>query len=143
MKAVSKDLPDINQRLKDIIDIESDGNVRKFSINMGLSDSSKINRLFNTDKRSNGYPLPSIEIITLIMNKYGYSANWIINGYGSMKLDTLHTNNITINKKDTKGNNNIVSDGNVENGGNSELFEIIKNQQEQINNLLKMLNKNG
>jgi hypothetical protein len=80
MKYALNELPDINRRIKTIIDENFGGNVRRFSLSLGLPDSSKINRLFNKDKRTGGFPLPSCEIILLISNRLDYSTDWMLRG---------------------------------------------------------------
>ena len=80
MKYALNELPDINRRIKTIVDEKFGGNVRRFSLSLGLSDSSKINRLFNNDKRTGNFPLPSCEIILLISNKFDYTTDWLLKG---------------------------------------------------------------
>lgn len=131
-------MPSVNKRIKEIIDTNFNGNVRQFALHMGLTDSSKINRLFNVDKRSNDYPLPSTEIILLIANSFGYSTDWLLKGVDPY----AKSNVININKRDIKGNNNNVvgdNNNNISNGDTSELLSVIKKQQEQIDKLLKLL----
>lgn len=147
MKKALNDLPDINRRVKKIIDTERNGNVRRFSLDMGLSDSSKINRLFNKDKRTDEYPLPSTDIVLLIKIVYGYSPNWILCGIGEEKINDVekHVNNIDITRNEINGdNNNVVGNGNTntnissspKTNDSTQLIDIIKIQQEQINKLI-------
>ena len=46
MTETNNELPEINKRIRDIIDNNFNGNVLKFSKYIGLNSSSKINRLF-------------------------------------------------------------------------------------------------
>ena len=80
MKYALNELPDINRRIKTIVDEKFGGNVRRFSLSLGLSDSSKINRLFNKDKRTGNFTLPCFEIILLLSNKFNYTTDWLLKG---------------------------------------------------------------
>ena len=116
-------LPDINFRTKKIIDEQINGNVRKFSKHIGLNDSSRINRLFNKDTRYNNYPSPSLDIIVLISRALNCSTDYLING------------------EEKKDNNNIISDDsdvNIQKDA-SEYLEIIRKQQNQIDELIKVI----
>ena len=114
-------LPDINFRIKKIIDEQFNGNVRKFSKHIGLNDSSRINRLFNKDTRYNNYPSPSLDIIVLISRALNCSTDYLING--------------------EEKKNNIISDDsdvNIQKDA-SEYLEIIRKQQNQIDELIKVI----
>ena len=116
-------LPDINFRIKKIIDEQFNGNVRKFSKHIGLNDSSRINRLFNKDTRYNNYPSPSLDVIVLISRALNCSTDYLING------------------EEKKDNNNIISDDsdvNIQKDA-SEYLEIIRKQQNQIDELIKVI----
>ena len=116
-------LPDINFRIKKIIDDQFNGNVRKFSKHIGLNDSSRINRLFNKDTRYNNYPSPSLDIIVLISRALNCSTDYLINS------------------EEKKVNNNIISDDsdvNIQKDA-SEYLEIIRKQQNQIDELIKVI----
>ena len=116
-------LPDINFHIKKIIDEQFNGNVRKFSKHIGLNDSSRINRLFNKDTRYNNYPSPSLDVIVLISRALNCSTDYLING------------------EEKKDNNNIISDDsdvNIQKDA-SEYLEIIRKQQNQIDELIKVI----
>jgi hypothetical protein len=89
MKCNFTELPTVNRRLKKIVDDNFNGNVRKFSFALGLTDSSKVNRLFNIEKRTGTVPPPSYEILLLIAIKLGYSIDWIMLGIGEEKLQKI------------------------------------------------------
>ena len=130
-------LPDINFRIKKIIDEQFNGNVRKFSKHIGLNDSSRINRLFNKDTRYNNYPSPSLDIIVLISRALNCSTDYLING------EEKKANNINIDTRRNKieGNDNIISDDsdvNIQKDA-SEYLEIIRKQQNQIDELIKVI----
>lgn len=81
------DYPVENQRIKIIIDTFCDGNELLFSKEIGVSQP-RINRLFNIDNRSGKYPLPSLEIIQSIINKFvNVSSEWLLSGRGKMLKD--------------------------------------------------------
>ena len=79
------ELPPINQRIKNLIDEEANGNKTAFSKMLGYSSSQKINRLFIVDERNNKYPKPSSTIISDISNKFGINSNWLMTGEGNKK----------------------------------------------------------
>lgn len=142
MKKIIEDLPDINRRIKNIIDTDFNGNVLRFSKHIGLSSSSKINRLFNKDKRSGNYPDVTTDIILLISNALGCSTDSIIKG--SENEHEKHVNNITIDASRHRidGEHNVIAKDSSVNDMNN-FMEIIKVQQEQINKLLEKQLNNG
>lgn len=77
-------IPDINKRIKIIIESMSKGKELAFANEIGISQP-RINRLFNIDPRNNKYPLPSLDIIQSIINKFiDISADWLLSGKGPM-----------------------------------------------------------
>lgn len=133
------ELPYANRQIKNIIDKDFNGNVLKFSKYIGLNSSSKINRLFNKDKRSNNYPDVTIDVILLICNAIGCTTDSLLIDK-STKIEK-HINNITIDaKKQTiKGNKNIIGDSNKVSDNEKTIegfMEIIRIQQEQISKLM-------
>lgn len=117
-----KELPDINCRLRSLIEKHSFGNVRRFCQIIGLSDSSKINRLFNKDKNNGRFPIPSTEIVILICNKLGYTTDWLLRGVEPKceSKDCIKEDENTIKTKE-------------------ELMSIIKQQSQQIGDLVKIV----
>lgn len=75
-------LPPINERIKDIINDQTKGNVTAFSIDLGYNGAQKVNRLFKIDSRTGKYPTPSSTLISDISNKFDVNINWIISGVG-------------------------------------------------------------
>jgi hypothetical protein bfra3_16308 len=77
-------LPIENQRVKNVIDFTTKGNVLQFSKEIGISQP-RINRLFSIDTRSGKYPLVSFEIVQAIINKFvNINAEWLLTGEGEM-----------------------------------------------------------
>lgn len=81
-------MPAVTQRIRQIVDNNYRGSVRAFCRALGLSDSQKVNRLFNPDTRSGKYPTPSIDIVTLISNKLDISLLWLQSGQGQIFVDS-------------------------------------------------------
>lgn len=131
------DLPEINQRLFDLIQTECNGNVSRFSSELGLTNSQKINRLFKIDKRSNQYPKPSSDVLSLIKQRYNISVDYLLHGNDNVKT----INNINIDANKINGNSNVIgNENNVSNEmSNNEYIDIIKKQQEQIDKLILLL----
>lgn len=75
-------LPSINQRIKELINNQTDGNVTAFSQALGYTSAQKVNRLFKIDSRIEKYPVPSSTIISDISNKFDVNTDWIVSGTG-------------------------------------------------------------
>lgn len=71
-------LPPLNQRIKDLIGAECNGNISVFARKLGLDSSQIINRLFKIDKRSGKYPTPSTDILTKISNAFEISFDELV-----------------------------------------------------------------
>lgn len=83
-------LPAINQRIRELIDELSNGNVSAFCSTLGYNSAQKVNRLFNIDPRTGKYPTPSSTIITDISNTFHIQTEWIIKGTSAQKKnDTI------------------------------------------------------
>ena len=74
-------LPDINERIKSLIDKHAMGNKSRFADMCNIGSSFKISRLFKIDKRSKNYPVASIDIIIAIANTFeNVDLNWLVLG---------------------------------------------------------------
>lgn len=88
-------MPYANRKVYELIQSETDGNVRAFAKNINVSQQS-LNRIFCIDKRNGKYPSISKDIKQGIIDVYGKDEIWFI--------------------ADTDFNNNVVSKGNKEEG---------------------------
>lgn len=80
-----KPLPAINQRVKMLIDHYAGGSVKMFSELIKLSNSQKLNRVFNVDRRNGEYPIVSSDILMAIANMFSeVDINWVLTGKESM-----------------------------------------------------------
>lgn len=80
-----KPLPAINQRVKMLIDHYAGGSVKMFSELIRLSNSQKLNRVFNVDRRNGEYPIVSSDILMAIANMFSeVDINWVLTGKESM-----------------------------------------------------------
>lgn len=112
---MEKYIPDLNARVKQIIDIHTDGNVRKFADILGFSQQ-KVNRLFIPDTRTGKYPSVPIDIVSKITEMFvDINPDWLLNDKGEM-YRTKNAENVTLKKGNNKGN----------------IFEIIPNMQENV-----------
>ena len=101
------ELPDINKRVKFLIQQYAQGNYSKFCKIIQIKNHNQITRLFRLNSSSNNYPLPSADIIYKIA-KYlvEVDLNWLISGQGNyLKSEFQHT----INTIDLNTQNSIVS----------------------------------
>jgi hypothetical protein len=76
-------IPEINERIMQVIDYYSNKNVTKFANSIEITQQT-LNRLFIIDKRTGKYPLATTEIIKKISEMYDINANWILTGDGEM-----------------------------------------------------------
>lgn len=80
-----KPLPAINQRVKMLIDHYAGGSVKMFSELIKLSNSQKLNRIFNVDRRNGEFPIVSSDILIAIANMFSeVDINWVLTGKESM-----------------------------------------------------------
>ncbi|MEA5128511.1 MAG: hypothetical protein VB074_10020 [Proteiniphilum sp.] len=78
------EIPKINARIMQIINYKSNGNRKKFSETIGISQQS-INRLFNIDSRTGKYPVATTEIIMAISEMFvDINTRWLLTGVGTM-----------------------------------------------------------
>ena len=80
-------LPEINGRVKTIIDKYSDGNIAEFARSLNGISQQRLDRLFKKDKRNNKYPSVHTEITQAILDKYPINPNWLMTGEGDMQTD--------------------------------------------------------
>lgn len=130
-----KELPITTLNIKKIIDDKFFGNVSQFAKYLGLNNSAKINRLFNRDSRNNKYPEASTDVLKLISNKCNISMNDL---FKPQLSENKNVNNITIQSHKISGNENIIGNDN-EIKTSSEYIDIIKKQQDQIDELINLL----
>jgi len=76
-------IPELNKRIKQLIDYSTNGVVKKFAESVGLPQQT-LNRLFVIDHRTGKYPLATTEILLKITEKYDINACWLLNGEGEM-----------------------------------------------------------
>lgn len=78
------EMPEINQRILQIIDTYGDRNVKKFAESIGVAQQT-LNRLFNVDTRTNKYPMATTEILVAITRNYvDVDIEWLLLGNGQM-----------------------------------------------------------
>lgn len=71
------DMPYANKKVYELIQSETDGNVRAFAKSINVSQQS-MNRIFCVDKRNGKYPSISNEIKQGIIDTYGKDEIWFI-----------------------------------------------------------------
>ena len=87
-------LPGVNSRIKEVINTFCQGKELMLSKKINISQP-RINRLFNVDKRSGKYPLPTYEILSAILNTFrNVDAEWLISGRGEMLVGSERIGNI-------------------------------------------------
>ena len=83
------ELPELNQRLKDIIDYFCKGNIAEFSRSLDNVSQQRLDRLFKIDKRNNKYPTVPVEIAQSVIKRYPVNIDWLMNGKGEMLKETI------------------------------------------------------
>lgn len=82
------EMPKINNRVQQLIDIYANRSVKKFAESIGIPQQT-VNRLFNIDTRTKKYPVATTELLVSILEKYvEVDANWLLTGRGKMKSST-------------------------------------------------------
>jgi len=76
-------IPELNKRIKQLIDYSTNNVVKKFAESIDLPQQT-LNRLFVIDHRTGKYPLATTEILHKITEKYDINACWLLNGEGEM-----------------------------------------------------------
>lgn len=77
-------LPGINTRIRQLVDIYTNGSVKKFAGSINISQQT-LNRLFNVDKRTGKYPTPTTDVLCGILEVYTeVDCRWLLTGKGEM-----------------------------------------------------------
>lgn len=83
------DIPEINNRIRQLVDFYAKGKVLKFSEMIGVKQQT-VNRLFNIDTRTGKYPVVTTDVLIAITEMLvDVNATWILTGRGSMLRDEL------------------------------------------------------
>jgi len=97
-------IPEINQRVKQVIDYYTNGVVKKFAENIGIKQQT-VNRLFVIDKRTGKYPVATTDVLQKISEMYDVNSEWLLSGYGEMlpngaaKKELLSTSKMVLGKR--------------------------------------------
>ena len=79
-------LPDLNNRIRKVIEDKTNGSVRRFAEQAGISQQ-KINRLFNIDTRTQKIPsVPSDILIRITEMFVDVNPRWLLTGKETMYL---------------------------------------------------------
>lgn len=96
-------LPEINSRIKHLIDVYADGNVAAFVRNTGISSHQVLNRIFSIDNRTGKYPKPSSEVISKIQIALPkLNPKWLLTGEGEMLQSEYSEPNLNITTMELK-----------------------------------------
>lgn len=79
-------LPEMNNRIRLLIDKFANGNVKKFAEALDNISQQRLNRIFLKDKRTGKFPGIPEEIITAIPKKFPVNTVWLLTGEGNMIL---------------------------------------------------------
>ena len=74
------ELPEINQRIKKLVEKYANDNTAQFCRMVGISPSYKLTRLFSKEKRNGKYPEPSLDVIRQIAANLDLDINYLVFG---------------------------------------------------------------
>lgn len=126
----------ISQRIKILIDRESNGKVVDFASKLEGIPYQVISRLFKPDARSGKYPTPSTDLILEIINKFTFvSIPWFITGVGEMlksqeNIYNLENNISIMQERNSYDNSDIYWKGRYD-----ELREQFEKLQKELEEL--------
>lgn len=103
-------LPLYTRNIMRIITKSTDGNITKFANQMGMENSTRVQRIFQPDKRSGKYPVPSTELLMMIHDVYGISVDDIL--FTEIDPQSILSSSKQENQQKTVNNINIVTGNN-------------------------------
>ncbi len=74
------ELPEINKRIKKLVENHANDNSAKFCRMVGISPSYKLTRLFSVETRNGKYPEPSLDVVRQIAKALDVDLNYLIFG---------------------------------------------------------------
>lgn len=74
------ELPEINQRIKKLVEKHANDNSAKFCRMVGITPSYKLTRLFSVETRNNKYPEPSLDVVRQIAKSLEIDLNFLVFG---------------------------------------------------------------
>lgn len=84
-------LPNINARIKQLIDVYANGRESEFAKQINVSQQT-LNRLFNKSSRNGEYPQPTTSVLCAITNIFvDVNARWLLTGDGDMFAQSAPT----------------------------------------------------
>lgn len=84
-------LPNINARIKQLIDVYANGRESEFAKQINVSQQT-LNRLFNKSSRNGEYPQPTTSVLCAITNIFvDVNARWLLTGDGDMFAQSAST----------------------------------------------------
>lgn len=111
------EIPNINSRIKQIIDYYTNGVVSKFADTLPNISQQQLNRLFTIDTRTKKYPVATTEVLMSITEMYvDIDSCWLLTGNGNMfntKTESS-TNNSNVVYKPNNPQQSIASDFHAE-----------------------------
>ncbi|MDR0692424.1 MAG: hypothetical protein LBF69_05245 [Prevotellaceae bacterium] len=131
-------LPNLNSRVKEIIENLDNGNVAKFAKRLENVSQQRLNRIFNVDTRTNKYPgVPDDLLIDIAASIPDISLDWLLTGKGEM---------LKINQKVGDVKNSKIVNSHINNYQiNSELIDTLKEQlnkkDKEIDRLWSLIEK--
>ena len=81
------ELPEINNRIRQLIDKYANRSVKKFAESINIPQQT-LNRLFNIDSRTQKYPLATTDMLVAISRKYpDVDISWLLTGEGNLEKE--------------------------------------------------------
>ncbi|WP_347921955.1 hypothetical protein [Pontimicrobium sp. SW4] len=106
------ELPEINKRIKKLVEKYADDNSSKFCRMVDIKPSYKLTRLFSIENRNGKYPEPSLDIIRQIVSKLDIDINYLVFGESKFTENVVNEERKKYLTSDDKLN--IIINQNVE-----------------------------
>lgn len=128
-------LPELNNRIKKLIDTYSSGNIADFARSLENISRQRLDRLFKIDTRSNKYPSVHADITQAILEKYPVSPNWLMTGEGEPFIEDETKEDSRVLNTDINERIKQIADT-LYNGNVNELCKAIGVKQATMSNIV-------
>jgi hypothetical protein len=145
-------IPDINRRIFELVNIKTAGIISKFASEIGIQQQP-LDRLFRVDKRSGkgNYPIPKPELIDKILNRFpDVNRIWLLTGIGEMTsnlpdkppdITTQYTPNRPLSQEDMMSE--IVLTNKMLAIQHGELIKMLAKHTDSLSLCADTINKNS
>ena len=124
-------LPELNSRIKEIIDKFEGGNVAKFSQRLEKVSQQRLNRIFNLDTRTKKFPsVPDDVLISIAKSIPKVNLCWLLTGSGEMEQSQASTTDSSLRVEALEREVNTLKDELL--ATKNELIAMLKRQVKPV-----------